>query len=410
MGQQRQASSMTLKQSQPSVLAEPAASRPLIWGLRLPASLSGLQHSSSLSSDWRAAYWEQQVSACRAYDIASCTFKVVLLLGNVRRSLEHGQMHAAWCAGGAALLVSLSVLLMLLYQAQFVKHRRLVLWSHLVAISVMMATSMPQFLSTTSSRLWGHRALVLLFKMGVTWPMMAALMHRLPWEDIAVLCGAFCMWLCVTWAGPLCTHLHSNPADAALITLVAGMLDRVAGLGMEMPAGGALTASSSAVLGFAGSQASAGAAGVHDNVWEPLAHHITAACGSASAATSTSAFGGNSINSSSSVLSAVDCESLVMGQCQAVVATFTLWVGVLVILFWVVLAEQHSKWRWWHSVNAHWQGRIPSVFAATTAGAFLSMRLLYLHVLLDVPLIVLWVGTSSWLRQPTLALGSYNLW
>lgn len=270
---------------------------------------------------------------------------------------------------------------------------------------------MRQFLSATSSRLWGHRALVLLFKMGVTWPMMAALMHRLPWEDIAVLCGAFCSWLCVTWVGPLCTHLHSSPADAALITSVAAMLDRVAGLGMDVPAaGGAFPTSSSSAVGVGGSQASAGAAGVSDTVWEPLAHQITAACGSAfSAANSTSTFGGNGINSIS-VLSAADCQSLVMDQCQAVVATFTVWVGVLVILFWVVLAEQHSKWRWWRSRGVRWQGRIPSVYATTTVGAFLGMRLLYLHILLDVPLIVLWVGTSSWLRQPTVALGSYNLW
>lgn len=271
-----------------------------------------------------------------------------------------------------------------------------------------MATSMRQFLSATSSRLWGHRVLVLLFKMGVTWPMMAALMHRLPWEDIAVLCGAFCMWLCVTWAGPLCTHLQSSPADAALITSVAGMLDRVAGLVMDVPAAGAFPTSSSAARA-GGSQASAGAAGISDTLWEPLAYHIIAACGSASAANSTSTFGGNSINSSN-VLSAADCQSLVMGQCQAVVATFTLWVGVLLILFWVVLAEQHSKWRWWHSRSARWQGRVPSMYATTTVWAFLGMRLLYLHVLLDVPLIVLWVATSSWLRQPTLALGSYNLW
>lgn len=35
----------------------------------------------------------------------------------------------------------LSVLLMLLRQSQFVRHRRLVLWSHLVAISVMVSSS-----------------------------------------------------------------------------------------------------------------------------------------------------------------------------------------------------------------------------------------------------------------------------
>jgi hypothetical protein len=85
-------------------------------------------------------------------------------------------------------------------------------------------------------------------------------------------------------------------------------------------------------------------------------------------------------------------------------------VGVLVILFCVVLAEQHSKWRRWHSSGARWQGHIPQVYAPVSVWRFLGTRLLHLHILLDVPLMLLWVGASSWYRQPTAELGGYNLW
>lgn len=256
--------------------------------------------------------------------------------------------------------------------------------------------------------------------------MMAALMHRLPWQDLAVLCGGFCVWLSVTWAQPLCNHLHSSPADATLIRSLAGMLDRVTGLGMDVPAFGAISSSSSSsaagVLGISSSSSgrsqalltpgAAVAGGSGDNVWAPLAHHVTAACMSASLNT-TSAFSSSSRSSSpssSGELSACDCDSLIMGQCLAVVTTFTVWVGVLIIMFFVVLAEQHSKWRWWHSSGARWQGPTPHAYEPLSVWAFLGARLLYLHVLLDLPLMLLWVGTSSWYRQPTAALGAYNLW
>jgi hypothetical protein len=274
-----------------------------------------------------------------------------------------------------------------------------------------MASSMPQFLSATSSRLWGHSALVLLFKMGVTWPMMAALMHRLPWQDLAILCGTFCVWLCITWVRPLCTHLHSSKADAALVTSLAAVLDRVTGLGMDAAALGALDASSSAGAGISvlGSQVkvlpSAAGAGAADSFWAPVAHHISAACIPA-----TTGMANVSSSSSSIMLSGPDCESLLMGQCLAVVTTFTVWVGVLVILFCVVLAEQHSKWRWWHSSGSRWQGHIPQVYAHASVWRFLGTRLLYLHILLDVPLMLLWVGASSLYRQPIAGLGGYNLW
>lgn len=47
------------------------------------------------------------------------------------------QLGSMLCAG-AALLVFLSLLLMLLCQSQYVRYRRLVMWSNLVAISVMV--------------------------------------------------------------------------------------------------------------------------------------------------------------------------------------------------------------------------------------------------------------------------------
>lgn len=299
--------------------------------------------------------------------------------------------------------------------------------------ALQMATSMSQFLSASSSRLWAHKALVLLFKMGVTWPMMAAIMHRLPWQDLALLCSTFCLWLCYTWAQPLCSHLHRSDEDAAFIRSLASMLDAVTGLGTDsvhgLPAGGInsssgggaaaaaaaqlLATNSNSLLwphgmSAAGLESAAAAAGVtaaggEDVCWSPLADHLAAAC-------VYRAPSGSSSGSSSS-LSPMDCEVLLMGQCTAVVTTLTLWVGVLVILFCVVLSEQHSKWRWWHSSGARLQGRPPQVYAPTSALTFLGCRLLYLHIILDVPLMLLWVATSSWYRQPTAALGvKLNLW
>ena len=50
--------------------------------------------------DWVPAFWAQQSRGAYAYDMASCALKVVLLIGNVKRSLDHGQLHAARCAAG----------------------------------------------------------------------------------------------------------------------------------------------------------------------------------------------------------------------------------------------------------------------------------------------------------------------
>lgn len=53
---------------------------------------------------WEAVYWRHQEAACQAYDMAAYALKVVLLLANVRRSVEHGMIGAAWCAGGRTML------------------------------------------------------------------------------------------------------------------------------------------------------------------------------------------------------------------------------------------------------------------------------------------------------------------
>ena len=279
---------------------------------------------------------------------------------------------------------------------------------------LQMGTSMPQFLSAVPIRwLWGHRALILLFKMGVTWPMMAALMHRLPWQDLAVLCGCFCLWLCATWVQPLCTHLQSSPADAAFIQSISASLDRLTGLSASSAA---VASGLKAAVGTAGG---AGAAAVHavvgsglqEEQWMPLANRIAATCIAGASNSTLSGWTDSTSSGGGGVLSGPDCESLLMGQCMAVVTSLTLWVGVLVILFCVLLAEQHSKWRWWHSTGVHWQqGRVPTEYAPSCIWAFLGSRLLYLHVLLDLPLLLLWVGTSTWYRQPIGAFGGYNLW
>jgi hypothetical protein len=255
--------------------------------------------------------------------------------------------------------------------------------------SRQMASSIPQFLSASSSRLWGHQLLVLLFKMGVTWPIMAALMHRLPWQDTAALCCAFCTWLCLAWSRPMCNHIAEDAGDAAFVTQLAGALDMLTGLGTSMGVGRTEYGSTSSI----------------DN-WAPVAQQITAACLSSSR----SSFGNTSDTSSSSssiVMSSSDCQSLLFGQCMALVTTVTLWVGVCVIMFCVVLAEDHSKWRWWHSSGARRLGAPPPKYAAISTWSFLCSRLLYLHILLDVPLMVLWMGLTSWYRQPVKALGGY---
>jgi hypothetical protein len=95
---------------------------------------------------------------------------------------------------------------------------------------------------------------------------------------------------------------------------------------------------------------------------------------------------------------------------MALVNTLTLWAGVCVILLCVVLAEEHSQWRWWHSSGARRLGASPPKYAPSTTWNFLCSRLLYLHILLDVPLMALWVGFTSWYRQPPKALGDFNLW
>lgn len=290
---------------------------------------------------------------------------------------------------------------------------------------VQMATSMPQFLSASTSSLMAHRMLVLLFKMGVTWPIMAALMHRLPWQDLAVLCSAFCTYLCCTWAQPLCSHLHRSAEDAELVRSLAAALDTLTGLGMETAAAGVGHASAIPALGSSRtgpntsySTYSINSTSRHEQLltdpgrvsWAPLAQHIAAACVTGTAAAG--ADGASSLAhaySGHAVLSGGDCQALLMGQCSAVVTTLTAWVGVLVILFFVVLSEQHSKWRWWHSAAARWQGRPPHEYEATSGWGYVGLRLLYLHILLDLPLMLLWVASSSWYRQPTAALGDYNL-
>jgi len=47
-------------------------------------------------------------------------------------------VHLALCLAGATLLVAATVAVMLLYQAQYGRHRRLVMWSNLAAISIMV--------------------------------------------------------------------------------------------------------------------------------------------------------------------------------------------------------------------------------------------------------------------------------
>ena len=301
-----------------------------------------------------------------------------------------------------------------------------------MAVPVQMASSMSQFLSANSSGLWAHKALVLLFKMGVTWPIMAALMHRLPWQDLALLCTLFCTWLISTWPHTLCINLQHSSSDAHFISSIAAGLDTLTGLGMDMPAAGTSTAAGTASLlnlhsahnissgGGSNQQLGAGlpvngavsasveavSTAADEQYWVAVAHRVNAACSRVGTTSSTS----SAMSGVGLQLAAADCEQLQMGQCMAVVTTLTLWVGVLVILFFVVLAEQHSKWRWWHSNAARWLGRPPQVYAPTSGLSFLGLRLLYLHILLDIPLMLLWVGTSTFYRQPTAALGDFNLW
>lgn len=227
-------------------------------------------------------------------------------------------------------------------------------------------------------------------------------------------------------------------AVGAAVASGSGM-SSAGGVGGFGPAAGVVVSSSSSamqggLLSSAGSMGSSGtaaaaaasaaasaAAAAKARSWAPLAHHIAAEClwttSSTSSITSnlTTSIGSSSL---SPALSAQQCESLVMGQCMAVVTSLTLWVGVSVILFFVILNEQHSKWRWWHSSSARWQqqgrgasARTPFVYTSTSVWGFLAARLLYLHVLLDVPLLLLWVGSSSWYRgYAAQALGSFNLW
>jgi len=74
--------------------------RPLLWR---HCNLNLRENDSQPAAGWQAAYWECYNLGIRGYDVASCCLKVLLLLGNVRRSVSHGELHAAVCAAGEAL-------------------------------------------------------------------------------------------------------------------------------------------------------------------------------------------------------------------------------------------------------------------------------------------------------------------
>lgn len=73
-------------------------------GWRTPThrpTISATPLSERARGGWQAAYWTHQAAACRNYDVASTVCKVVLLLGgNVRRSIEHKEVQATVVASG----------------------------------------------------------------------------------------------------------------------------------------------------------------------------------------------------------------------------------------------------------------------------------------------------------------------
>jgi hypothetical protein len=68
------------------------------WNNLWPSYIN--HNRSSPGSGWLDVYWAQQAASCRAYDVASCALKVFLLIGNVRRNVNHDRMFAACCAAG----------------------------------------------------------------------------------------------------------------------------------------------------------------------------------------------------------------------------------------------------------------------------------------------------------------------
>jgi hypothetical protein len=88
--------------SSSSVATEDSATELCLWSRLFRQNLRNPR--SPTVAGWEAVYWRHQEAACQAYDTAACALKVVLLLANVRRSLDHGMIGAARCAGGRTML------------------------------------------------------------------------------------------------------------------------------------------------------------------------------------------------------------------------------------------------------------------------------------------------------------------
>jgi hypothetical protein len=364
---------------------------------------------------WKA-YWSYKERCWRHHDLLSCIAKLALLVVNIIKPFsaapEHHQLRIIWAsasAGVAFIIVAATLWLMQTRPEDYQKkYRRQLLMLHWAAVAVVIAVSFPMFMATkTTSQSIVARIILLLFKTGAAAPVLAALMNRLPWQHVLCMSSLFGALLSVTWVRQFCLH-SDDLQDAELVSSIAAWLDYVCGFGNY-------TSSSTSRHAHIATGDVIGMTNVPNVTltWKPTAGSIAAACATAAAAVGSNAGSTGNVSSSSSngvvgdgallqpPLSHAEfdqqCSQVTLGQCIAVVNVVNLWVGVLLVLFVVLLVERYSKWQYLHQHGRALQA--PDAYKSKSRRTFLRTQLLQLHVLLDVPLLLLWMGFTN-LHRP----------
>lgn len=318
------------------------------------------------------------------------------------------QVKALAAAGFAAQLATLW--LICTRQQTYLRLRRLILQIHWLMILLMVDRSLP-LLAATKMTHEGQlsRLMSFLFRNASFINITLAAMHRLPWQVVVTISALYSCWGVLFWAKPYCSTILADPAMKVavrqLTTSLATVLDYLTGHGDMVQHG--------------------------DNVfWQAHAHTIAAACGTAASsipgdASSSKSSSESHANRQSMFSPSVSntcpagglaaeqslppaaapglsaaCAHLVLGQCQAVSRTISVWLGMLTVATLVLLSERVNKWTFVHR-RAPWllevQG-LPAAYQQKSMWVFVRMQLLQLHVLLDVPLLLLWVGFCAWSR------------
>lgn len=329
-------------------------------------------------------------------------------------SLPHPPLHAylvsQFLATFGFLLQVATLWLVLSKQQTYLRYRRAICLAHCIVICWMVYNSLPLLDSRMPHTSLFARLLSYLFRLGSLLPISITAMHRVPWQHVVLCCAIFCSCAAAKWPQDFCTELVGNATNSTgnldMLTGMASALDYLTGQGGMRPMHQQQQQQQQAD--------SSGSLSPSSMVWQSTAHSIAAACVPNSSSNSSinnngmlasplnrthsGAAAGSS--STAAVAESMDCSSLLQGQCVAVSRTILVWFGILVIAAVAIGLERYSKWLWVQKHTPAMRGRsnVPDLYKEKCWKSFIKSQLLQLHVLLDVPLVVLWFGFCYWSR------------